>query len=309
MTGTDGMNQAGAVTRSFLRKLRMSPEELGLDPGREYPAEDGVYRCRRCGAVTVRRIAIPGTGGCGWWRFRCSCPTDEERAAEEAARAEAARSAEAMISRRRAASGVPAKFADATLRSIRTYGRGPSFIEAFHGFCSMAESPELYLPSGEGIYVWGGCGVGKTLLASAFCNDVIDRGYSALFLSYDDIFTVISGTWRHEGGLTASDFFGRIRDADFMVIDDFGQTRIRSGSGLENWKRDELFHVINTRYGARKPTVFTANADPERLPELGFSEQIASRIREMSALVYPIIDRNQRQLPEDGSEEDRNGIH
>src|SRR5204863_8445808 len=67
------------------------------------------------------------------------------------------------------------------------------------------------------------------------------------------------------------DVFNQLRNAPLLLLDDIGA---QSDVG---WVRDRLFQLINHRYAARLPTVFTAStAALERLAE----ERVLARLND-----------------------------
>lgn len=128
----------------------------------------------------------------------------------------------------------------------------------------------------------GKTGTGKTYLASAIVNALLDRGYLAFFLP------VI--TWEEELGRLrtlqrsfsadeediqrARNRYHLILDADFLVLDDFGMTTGALADPLS-----EIHFLLQERKSKDKPTLFTTNL---RVHELGkvYDERLLSRILE-----------------------------
>lgn len=285
--------QKGIVSRLF-PGLAGSPEDLGLDTEREVLGDDGCYRCRTCGAVTLRTVRNPSTGETGWVRFRCGCESDEEkelRAEKERIEAESERS---RITALKEQSGVFRRFLNASFDSVVLEGRPKAFSDA----CSFLRELAAGIGTGaEGIpgcYISGTCGMGKTLIASAAANAVMESGHSALFLPFDGIFERISSAWSRGGEETEHAFMKRIYDADVVFFDDFAQVRIATVQGVESWKRDVLFHVINTRYNSGRPTVFTSNIPFEGLQSMGYPAPIIERVMEMAPVRFAVIGKTYR---------------
>ncbi len=133
---------------------------------------------------------------------------------------------------------------------------------AYRSAMEFAESPENWL------LIFGPNGCGKTHLAAAIANRARQRGERPVFFMVADLLDYL----RHlmDNGSSFLDGFNQLRNAPLLILDDLGA---QSDVG---WVRDRLFQLINHRYAARLPTVFTASMDSlERL-----EERIASRLND-----------------------------
>lgn len=116
----------------------------------------------------------------------------------------------------------------------------------------------------------GGTGLGKTHLSLAIANVVINRGYS-----------VIYGTAQNILGDLQNENFGRIDnlkyrenkilDVDLLILDDLG-TEFKSAYTISC-----LYNIINTRIGAKLPTIISTNYTLKELLEF-YDQRITSRI-------------------------------
>lgn len=133
---------------------------------------------------------------------------------------------------------------------------------AYRAAMEFAEAPENWL------LIFGPNGCGKTHLAAAIANRCRQRGERPVFFMVADLLDYL----RHlmDSGGSFLDGFNQLRNAPLLILDDLGA---QSDVG---WVRDRLFQLINHRYAARLPTVFTASMDSlERL-----EERIASRLND-----------------------------
>jgi DNA replication protein DnaC len=127
---------------------------------------------------------------------------------------------------------------------------------------AFAEEPENWL------LIFGPNGCGKTHLAAAIANRCRQRGERPVFFMVADLLDYL----RHlmDNGSSFLDGFNQLRNAPLLILDDLG------AQSDVSWVRDRLFQLINHRYAARLPTVFTASMDSlERL-----EERIASRLND-----------------------------
>jgi DNA replication protein DnaC len=133
---------------------------------------------------------------------------------------------------------------------------------AYRSAMEFAEEPENWL------LIFGPNGCGKTHLAAAIANRCRQRGERPVFFTVADLLDYL----RHlmDNGGSFLDGFNQLRNAPLLILDDLG------AQSDVSWVRDRLFQLINHRYAARLPTVFTASMDSlERL-----EERIASRLND-----------------------------
>lgn len=164
--------------------------------------------------------------------------TDEEVARwEENRRRDEAR-------RRLAAAGIPERYRDARLSQC-----APAAAE-YAGRCARGEAMNLI--------VGGDAGVGKTHTACAVLREVVAaRPAMALFAEEPDVFCEMRDTWGSRE--REDDALCRYTAPWLLVLDDLGRS--------EHTKRtlEMLWRLVNRRYTAMRPTVFTCQYDRREL--------------------------------------------
>jgi DNA replication protein DnaC len=120
-----------------------------------------------------------------------------------------------------------------------------------------------------GLLYMGSVGTGKTHLAVAALKELVEtkgaRGYYANFLEL-----VQQLQMSFDGGASREGILTPVTEADVLVLDELGAGR------LTEWVRDLLYYVINSRYMAKKVTLFTTNyLDAPQPPRHG--EGVASQ--------------------------------
>ena len=106
----------------------------------------------------------------------------------------------------------------------------------------------------------GPSGSGKTHLAAAIANARIAAGSPALFMVVPDLLDHLRASYdagENEIGFEA--MFDQVRNAPLLLLDD-----IDAVSGTP-WAREKLYQIINHRYNAQLPTVFTCTVKPRQL--------------------------------------------
>lgn len=118
---------------------------------------------------------------------------------------------------------------------------------------------------GEGPEGWlvlaGRSGAGKTHLAAAIANACIDRGRPVLFIVVPDLLDHLRAAYRPDAEEPYDKLFDQVRNAPLLVLDDLG------AQAATPWAAEKLFQIINHRFNAQLPTVFTTNTPLESMDE------------------------------------------
>jgi chromosomal replication initiator protein len=120
------------------------------------------------------------------------------------------------------------------------------------------------------LFIHGGVGLGKTHLLQAACKAFLARNPSArlVYTSCEEFVNdFVSAVQR--GDVAA--FRQRLRDVDFMVIDD-----IHFLARAER-TQEEFFHTFNTLYNAHKQIILSSDSAPAAIPSL--EDRLVSRFK------------------------------
>jgi DNA replication protein DnaC len=114
----------------------------------------------------------------------------------------------------------------------------------------------------------GGYGCGKTHLAAAIANFTVSIGVPTLFITVPDLLDSLRFAY-NSSETTFEKRFDEIRQAEFLVLDDFGT------QNATDWAQEKLFQIVNYRYVNRSPMVITTN-----LLDQDIDERINSRLND-----------------------------
>jgi DNA replication protein DnaC len=124
-----------------------------------------------------------------------------------------------------------------------------SLENAYRTAMDFAEEPEGWL------LIFGANGSGKTHLAAAIANRARARGERPVFFFVADLLDYLRHLMSDDTGPGFLEGFNQLKNAPLLILDDLGaQSDVA-------WVRDRLFQLINHRYAARLPTVFTVSED------------------------------------------------
>jgi len=120
----------------------------------------------------------------------------------------------------------------------------------------------------------GNTGVGKTFLANCIAKELLDRGYTVIYLTAFRLFDILEKNKFSkdiESSYTASNQFDYILDCDLLIIDDLG-------TELNNtFTSSQLYLIINERLLRQKSTLISTNLSLDNILA-SYSERIYSRI-------------------------------
>jgi DNA replication protein DnaC len=128
----------------------------------------------------------------------------------------------------------------------------------------------------KGLVLFGPNGVGKTHLAVGILKEVIRaKGARAFFFETRELLRFVRDTYNRSVAETEMEVLGPVLHADVLVLDDLGAER------TSEWVQETLGLVVNTRYNARRPTIFTSNLvdSPDNTDPRSFIFQLGARTR------------------------------
>lgn len=163
-------------------------------------------------------------------------------------------------------------------RTFETFVVREHTRKAFEIALDYAKNFESYKEKGEGLFITGGYGVGKTHLAAAIANYLISNEIATvIFGNVTTLLGRIRHTYSDGSQYEEEQVMKELYDVDLLIIDDLGKEK------PTEWVEEKLYTVINERYENYRPIVVTSNLKLEeieqRLENCGGA--IVSRIIEM----------------------------
>lgn len=152
--------------------------------------------------------------------------------------------------------GTLTRFTFATLIRAGRDAEGGHFTRAHDAALAFAAEPQGWL------VLCGPSGSGKTHLAAAIANERIARGAPALFMVVPDLLDHLRAGYDATGDeMSFESLFEQVRNAPLLILDDI------DAAAPTDWAKEKLFQVVNHRYNAALPTVFTSGVRPQQLED------------------------------------------
>lgn len=127
-------------------------------------------------------------------------------------------------------------------------------------------------PSDKSMIMVGGVGTGKTLLASATLDALIDN-YRCEMIKTIDAVRELKATWHKDSDHSEEDIIKYYRKLDLLILDEVGS---QFGSDTEKLF---IFDIIDGRYQDMKPTILISNLDINGIKD-AIGERCVDRLRE-----------------------------
>jgi len=118
---------------------------------------------------------------------------------------------------------------------------------------------------------YGGYGCGKTHLAAAIANALLQQGREVMFVTVPDLLDHLRAAYAPDSPTSYDERFERVRNVEVLILDDLGT------ESATPWALEKLFQLLNHRYLAQAPTVITTNRDLDVL-----DPRLRSRLTDVS---------------------------
>lgn len=216
-----------------------------------------------------------------YWREQDRQEAERKATEEEEKRRRAMRR---RVERLLGESGIKRRFQQRTFQNFHTDtpGRKKNYGIAKE----YADNFAYHQARGDGLYIEGTNGTGKTHLAAAIALQLIHEGVPVICKTSSDLLLDIKKSFDGDG-VRESDVLDIYKRVDLLIIDDLGKEQ------CSDWSMSTLYSILNDRYEDMKPTIVTTNYNADALAAAltpkGFDNSkitaIISRLREVSTVM------------------------
>ena len=229
----------------------------------DYRNEDGLLMCGNC--HTQKECVLTKSDGTTR-TVHCACDCSVAQNAREAEEKRKRDRMQYLDSMRRTG------FPDAEMREW-TFAKSDHANQKIENVArKYAANFDVMRKQGTGLLLCGQVGTGKSFLAAAIANELIDQGTPCLMTNFSRIISRISEKF---GG--DQKYLDNLNRFDLLIIDDLGAER----DSEFTWEK--VMDVIDARYRAGLPLIITTNLSMRQLSDQSDirRQRIYSRLREM----------------------------
>jgi DNA replication protein DnaC len=205
---------------------------------------EGVYLC---GMIVTWRTNIPE---------RCNCEKAklywkrQEQMEIQKKNAEKAKEDKNKIDLLIQKSGIPKRYLGKTFEA---YEQIPESKRAYAQAKYYADNFKKFAENGNGLYLEGTYGTGKTHFAIAIALQLLNQGISVTFRTAVEMFEDIKAAYDGQSDYSEVDKLSVYKKTPLLIIDDLGKEQ------CTEWSVSILNSILNERYVSMLPTIITTN--------------------------------------------------
>jgi DNA replication protein DnaC len=155
---------------------------------------------------------------------------------------------------------------------------------------------DAQLHAGQGLWLMGDVGTGKTTLAMIVSKSALDAGRSVAIYSLPRLLSLIRAAIDTDAGMVG--FLERLAAVDLLHIDDLG------AENTTDWVLEQLYSIVNTRYEDERAMIVTTNLMYEDLIEQ-LGERTVSRLVAICGNGLPLFGQDDRRALKDARAQPR----
>jgi DNA replication protein DnaC len=181
-------------------------------------------------------------------------------------------------------SGVTERFMSADFDDFMMYNP-PAQQSVVFDCIDYAKRIDEVCKTGEGLFITGGVGTGKTHTAVAILKAALAKHKTARIYKTTALLRRIKDTYGRDATETETKILNELKDLDLLILDEFGLKSTREGEASETEKA-LLFEIIDTRYEAYKPTIIISNLNAKDRKEYLADDRISDRLKRNKELIF-----------------------
>jgi len=203
-----------------------------------YTGEDGLLHCAKCDGYRETTVALFGNVR----KVRCICKCQKEALdAEEEAR----KNHEKM---QRIEKLRKTGFQDGLLIDWTFYNDDGSHPEVMKAARNYVDNFKTFKKDGKGLLLYGNVGTGKTYVAAAIANALVDKGVPVMMTNFARIANKLQESFDGR-----QEYLDNLNKFDLLVIDDLAAER------KTEYMQEIVFNVVDARYRSGLPMIITTN--------------------------------------------------
>lgn len=177
---------------------------------------------------------------------------------------------EESIQRNIAASGIPKKYLEMNFDSLDQ--DNPQALRVINYMKEYVNKFEELREARNGFIFTGNIGTGKTTIACAVAHGLLNKGYTAAYVSMPSLTHMVRHGYKSREALDPHEWIEHLSSMDFLVIDEIDL------HGNTDSDYQFLYDLINSRYNRNGyPTIAISNRSLDDLT-VDLHERIVSRI-------------------------------
>ncbi|MBQ8539786.1 MAG: ATP-binding protein [Ruminococcus sp.] len=149
-------------------------------------------------------------------------------------------------------------------------------MSKIYDFC--LDYAKSFKANSKGILMRGSTGLGKTHLSLAIANEVINKGYSVVYVSAPDILSKLEREHFSYNYSSEEQLMQSLLDCDLLILDDLGTEFTTQFSSTA------IYNLFNSRINLGKPIIISTNLDAKEL-EKAYSQRFISRVMATCAIL------------------------
>jgi DNA replication protein DnaC len=161
----------------------------------------------------------------------------------------------------------------------------PRVVDAVRRFVGDLDAN---LDRGQGIWLHGEVGTGKTTLAMLVSKHALEQGRSVAIYSLPRLLSELRKTFDESSDLSYLQLLDSLTMVDLLHIDDVGAERSNP------WVLEQLYSIVNARYEEEKSVIITTNLEHDQLSEQIGARTVSRLIEMCGDLKLPLTGHDRR---------------